>query len=139
MNIRPRNREELSLDITPLIDVVFLMLIFFMVSTTFVHQSNLKITLPESSQNAQSEQSQQLELTITADGEYFLNGKPLVNRKRDTIEKALSKEWDQAKPVPLVVRADAKTPHEDVVRALDAAGRVGISQVAIATVPEKHE
>ncbi|MCG5528083.1 MULTISPECIES: biopolymer transporter ExbD [Halorhodospira] len=134
MNLRRRQRrDEPDLNLTPLIDVVFLLLIFFMVTTTFVDQVGLDITLPEAEQETEEAQPRLLEIGISAEGEYFVDGSPLVNREIDTLVRALEEAREAGDVAGIVVRADADAPHRAVVRALDGAGRVGIDRVSIAT------
>ncbi|ABM62022.1 ExbD/TolR family protein [Halorhodospira halophila] len=134
MNLRRRQRrDEPELNLTPLIDVVFLLLIFFMVTTTFVDQVGLDITLPEAEQETEEAQPQLLEIGISAEGEYFVDGNPLVNREMNTLVRALEEALEAGEVAGIVVRADADAPHRAVVRALDGAGRVGIDRVSIAT------
>jgi biopolymer transport protein ExbD len=120
VKFRRRQRVEVGLDITPLIDVVFLMLIFFMVSTTFTREAHLQISLPEADAAPALDEKDGLELIVAASGSYALNGKVLVNSRIETLLAAL-------------ITADAKTPHELVVRAMDAAGRLGFSRLSITT------
>jgi len=139
MNLRPGHKEEtVEVNLTPLIDVVFLLLIFFMVTTTFDKHARLKVSLPESSSKATQQQSEPLILSIDAKGNYFLNERQLVNQQIDTLKQALRKTIGQDKKdykdVALVLRADANTPHQSVVRAMDAASQLGLSKLSIATV-----
>ncbi|NOQ87742.1 MAG: biopolymer transporter ExbD [Gammaproteobacteria bacterium] len=142
MNLRPGHKEEsVEVNLTPLIDVVFLLLIFFMVTTTFDKHARLKVSLPESSTKAAQQQSEPLVLSIDAKGNYFLNERQLVNQQLDTLKQALKKTIGQSnkdyKDVALVLRADANTPHQSVVRAMDAASQLGLSKLSIATVEGK--
>ena len=142
MNLRPGHKEEtVEVNLTPLIDVVFLLLIFFMVTTTFDRHARLKVSLPESSTKATQQQSEPLILSIDAKGNYFLNDRQLVNRQLDTLKQALQKTIGQGKKdykdVALVLRADANTPHQSVVRAMDAASQLGLTRLSIATVEGK--
>lgn len=142
MNLRPGHKEEsVDVNLTPLIDVVFLLLIFFMVTTTFDRHARLKVSLPESSTRATQQQAEPLVLSIDAKGNYFLNDRQLVNRKLDTLKQALQKTIGQDKKdykdVALVLRADANTPHQSVVRAMDAASQLGLTRLSIATVEGK--
>lgn len=139
MNLRAPRREEPDINLTPLIDVVFLMLIFFMISTTFLQEGNLRLVLPEASPEPVAQERQTLELTVNADGQYFLDGKPLLNRQAETVRRALRQLVVAGDQRPLIIRADANTPHQAVVTALDAAGQAGITQVAIATTPAGEE
>jgi biopolymer transport protein ExbD len=142
MNLRPDHKEEtVEVNLTPLIDVVFLLLIFFMVTTTFDRHARLKVSLPESSSKASQQQAEPLVLSIDAKGNYFLNDRQLVNRQLDTLKQALQKTIGQDKKdykdVALVLRADANTPHQWVVRAMDAASQLGLTRLSIATVEAK--
>ncbi len=142
MNLRPGHKEEsVEVNLTPLIDVVFLLLIFFMVTTTFDRHARLKVSLPESSSKATQQQAEPLVLSIDAKGNYFLNDRQLVNRQLDTLKQALQKtigkDKKDYKDVALVLRADANTPHQSVVRAMDAASQLGLSRLSIATVEGK--
>jgi biopolymer transport protein ExbD len=139
MNLRPGHKEEsVEVNMTALIDVVFLLLIFFMVTTTFDRHARLKVSLPESSAKTVQQQDEPLVLSIDAKGNYFLNDRQIVNQQLDTLKQALQKvigEKNQDyKDVSLVLRADANTPHQAVVRAMDAASQLGMSRLSIATV-----
>lgn len=136
MNLRPeRTDQRVDINLTPLIDVVFLLLIFFMVSTTFDRHANLKVELPEASATISQQQQDPVVISIDADGNYFINDRQLVNTTLETLKIALRKTVaDKEKDVPLVLRADARTPHQSVVRAMDAAAQLGLTRLSIATV-----
>ena len=137
MNLRPGHKEEsVEVNLTPLIDVVFLLLIFFMVSTTFDRHAKLKVSLPESSAKAAQQQNNPLVLSIDAKGNYFINDRQVVNKSLDTLKQAIQKTIDDKaiKDVAMVLRADANTPHQFVVRAMDAASQLGLTKLSIATV-----
>lgn len=137
MDLRPGHKEEsVDINLTPLIDVVFLLLIFFMVSTTFDRHAKLKVSLPESSAKASQQQVEPLVLSIDAKGNYFLNERQLVNKQIDTLKQAIRKTVGEGKiaETALVLRADANTPHQSVVRAMDAASQLGMTKLSIATV-----
>jgi len=140
MNLRPRRRRgDPEVNLTSLIDVVFLLLIFFMVSTTFQKQAELKITLPEASAKPSEQQPKALEITITADSRFFVNNQELVNQKPETLKRALQKVLDGRKDMPVIVRADAKTPHQAVVTALDVASQLGLVHISMATTRQDHD
>lgn len=139
MNLRGRRTDNPDVSLTPLIDVVFLLLIFFMVSTTFKHESELKVELPEASAEPSDEKPKKLEIVIDADGQYFINDQEVVKRDVGTLKEALRKASQGNTDLPLVIRADAKTTHEAVVRAMDAAGQVGFVHLSIATVTNPEQ
>ncbi|MCS4503310.1 hypothetical protein KBTX_01924 [wastewater metagenome] len=134
MNLSPRRRDEPEINLTPLIDVVFLMLIFFMVSTTFVQQTRLDVTLPSAEQSATTPERETLHVTISPDGRISVDGRTLANGKVATIRQALEDALGDrdAADVPVVVDADANARHQVVVRALDAAGQAGLTHVGMA-------
>jgi biopolymer transport protein ExbD len=133
-----QRREEVNVNLTPLIDVVFLLLIFFMVSTTFTKETHLEVDLPEAAEATQlEEQPQTVDIIISAEGTFSVNGQPLINTQAETLRIAILKVLgDQAsleqKP-PLIVTADAKTPHQFVVTAMDVAGQLGFDKLSITT------
>lgn len=134
MNLRPQKRPDLLVDITPLIDVVFLLLIFFMVSTTFEKQAKLKIDLPEASAQAQLQEAQSVVIAIDAQGRYHINDRQLVNSQKETLKLALQKTVGDNKDTSLILRADGRTPHQAVVNAMDVAAQLGLTRLSIATL-----
>lgn len=140
MNFKRQNREEVAVNLTPLIDIVFLLLIFFMVSTTFTKENHLSIDLPEATAEAANAPIQALEILISASGEYSVNDQSLVNAQLQTLKRALQKMLGERETAPVIITADAKTPHEAVVKAMDAAGQLGLVNLSITTrQPAKSE
>lgn len=133
LSLRPRIEPEVNL--TSLIDVVLLLLIFFMVSTSFVKQSQISISLPQA-ENAEkvAEIPEQIDIMITAEGTYLVNGRELINSRPETIRNALQKVSNGDSSLPLSISADASAKHQDVVTAMDVAGRLGFVHISIATV-----
>lgn len=140
MTKRRRGRHEATVELTPLIDVVFLLLIFFMVSTTFVRETQLKINLPEASGELQEVDPGTIEITVDRLGDYSVNNRLLVNSDKATLVRALSelKDPDSA-DTRVVITADALAAHQAVVRAMDAAGTVGLTRISITTQQPDEE
>lgn len=134
MNLKPERNDELDLNLTPLIDVVFLLLIFFMVSTTFDKSARLKVDLPQASPQAEQQPAEKIILGIDVEGRYYINDRQLVNTQLKTLKMALSKVAGDNREMPVVLRADAKTPHQAVVTAMDAASQVGLTRLSISTL-----
>ncbi len=133
LNLRPRTQPEVNM--TSLIDVVFLLLIFFMVSTSFVKQTQITISLPEAESLSVVEKSpDQIDIMITETGTILVNGRELLNNRADTIRNALQKTSNGDHSLPLTISADANAKHQFVVTAMDVAGRLGFTQINIATV-----
>ena len=133
LTLRPRTQPEVNL--TSLIDVVLLLLIFFMVSTSFVKQAQIAIRLPEADSAAIVEEiPEHIDIMITATGTYLINGRELINSRVETIRNALQKVSGGNNSLPLTISADANARHQDVVTAMDVSGRLGFTRISIATV-----
>ena len=131
-------RREAGIEITPLIDVVFLLLIFFMVSSNFVQKQVVSVTLP-TSKAATASQSNTIEIVLDTSGTYFVAGEPVGN-ERDQLLNALrsvvgSLDAQALSEQPVEIRADASATHQSVVRALDVCATLGLVRVSLATVP----
>lgn len=134
MQLRASSTEDPEISLTGLIDVVFLLLIFFMVSTTFEHQTVLKVDLPEAKNvSAPENQPNSFELVIDPNGQFYLNDRQLVDGKRSTLEAAFIEVAGEDRNIPVVLRADAETPHHFVVTAMDVTAQLGFSRLSIAT------
>ncbi len=137
MKFRRRSVLDNGINITPLIDVVFLLLIFFMVSTTFTKETHLVIDLPEATGKPAESLPDNIEILVASDGSYSVNGMALINRQAETLISALRQLGDVDKTMPLVIAADAESSHQAVVTAMDAAGRAGFIHLSITTqLPE---
>ena len=138
LNLRPRTQPEVNL--TSLIDVVLLLLVFFMVSTSFVKQSQITISLPQAESPAVVEETpEQIDIMITETGRFLVNGRELINNRAETIRNALQKTSNGDNSLPLTISADANAKHQFVVTAMDVAGRLGFTQINIATVNDSVE
>jgi len=138
LSLRARAQPEVNL--TSLIDVVLLLLIFFMVSTSFVKQSQIAIHLPQADSAAVVEEvPEQIDIMITATGTYLVNGRELINNRPETIRNALRKVSGGNSNLPMTVSADANAKHQYVVTALDVAGRLGFVKINIATINDPVE
>lgn len=139
MNIGSERKEELDVNITPLIDVVFLLLIFFMVSTTFERESEIEIVLPEAAASAAPADDFSLEVTIDAEGTFFVNGQRVINSKIETLKKAMQEVAGDRTDPPIILSADAQTPHQAVITVMDAARQLGFVHLNFATVNSNQE
>jgi biopolymer transport protein ExbD len=134
VNLQPRQQEEPTVDLTSLIDVVFLLLIFFMVSTTFERQAILKVELPEASEvQEESQTPESLELVIDGAGVMYLNNQRLTDSTPQTIRAAMLEQAGDDTSIPLVLRADRQTPHHFVVTVMDVSAQLGFTNLSIAT------
>jgi len=112
---------------------VFILLIFFMVSTTFQKESQIKIELPEASGEPVEDRKELLEIVIDAEGRYFIDQQQVVNTELDTLKRAIQKYLGKQTDLPVVIRADRSTPYESVVRAMDATAQLGLVKMSLAT------
>lgn len=126
-------KEEVSVNMTPLIDVVFLLLIFFMVTTTFSRNTNLMINLPEASGEVAEQQPLEIEILVAQNGTYSVNGRQLVNTDIETLMRTVADVSGGDTSIPLIITADANTSHQSVVTAMDAVAQLGFTSLNIAT------
>ncbi|HAG47160.1 MAG: biopolymer transporter ExbD [Pseudomonadota bacterium] len=140
MKFSRSSQEEVTINLTPLIDIVFLLLIFFMVSTTFSKESQLRIRLPDASPDSEVEQRpSRLVVAITKSGDYSIRGPNestghhLLSRERSVLAQAMAKGAQGTDELVVVIRADRKTPHEAVVRVMDVARKLGLVRITFAT------
>jgi len=138
VRLRETPKDEPEVNLTPLIDVVFILLIFFMVSTTFQHESEIKIDLPEASADKVDKQEKVLEILIDADGHFYIGGEQVVNTELVTLKGAIRKVLGDRKTMPVVIRADRMSPYEAVIRAMDATSQLGLEQMSLATNQPEH-
>jgi biopolymer transport protein ExbD len=137
LNLRPRHREDPDLNLISLIDVLLVLLIFFMVSTTFQQEGRVKIHLPQASDIPQPRGAQEpLVITVTADGNYRINERTLINSTPEVLREALLKQAGTERG-PITIRADARSTHQAVVTAMDVAGRLGFVELNIATTHQE--
>jgi biopolymer transport protein ExbD len=133
LKFRRQRSEEVGINLTPLIDVVFLLLIFFMVSTTFTRETQLSIDLPEAEGQPRETVEKQIEILVGEDGRYRVNGEGLVDSRMRTLQAAIYKISAGDSTLPMVISADAQAAHQDVVQAMDAAGQMGFVHLSITT------
>lgn len=138
MILKPRVREEPEIQLIPLVDVVLLLLIFFMVSSTFSFEGRVKVQLPQAdSVPAAPKANDPIVVTVTEQGAYRVNERGLINNSPDTLRATLLKVAGTSRRVPVTIRADARATHQSVVTAMDVIGRLGFSQINIATINER--
>jgi len=133
LRFRRQRSEEVGINLTPLIDVVFLLLIFFMVYTTFTRESQLSIDLPEAEGTVKESSERQIEILVDEAGSYRVNGQGLVDNRIRTLQAAIYKISAGDTTLPMVITADADAAHQYVVRAMDAAGQMGFVHLSITT------
>ncbi len=133
MNFQPDKTEEIGLDITPLIDVVFLLLIFFMVSTTFERESEVNITLPEASKEITQPKPDAINIAIDAQSHIYINDRELLNTQLSTIKQGIYDALGNLEDAPVIISADAQTPHQVVIKVMDAARQLNLVRITFAT------
>lgn len=133
MQLRTRRRDEPEIVVIPLIDILLMLLIFFMVATSFDKYSQMKIKLPESSAAAETNDRPVIEVAIDAQGRYFINKEELINTQTDTLKQAMQKAAAGNSEPQLILSADRMTPHQSVITAMDAARQLGFLNLTFAT------
>lgn len=133
MKLRSQRVSDPDVNLTPLIDVVFLLLIFFMVSTTFDKESELSIELPNAEGELLQKQTLQVEVSIDAKGNYAINNERIINTQLDTLKAAIVKIAGDKRDIPMIISADGQATHQSVVKAMDAARQLGFTRLTFAT------
>jgi biopolymer transport protein ExbD len=140
MKLRHTSQREPEVNLTSLIDVILLLLVFFMVTTSFVRESELTIRLPEVAATGQTVVERgELEITVIANGSYFVNNRALIDNRPATLRAAISKSIPQVDAQRVTIIADAQASHQAVVTAMDVAGKLGFVEINIATVSSTEQ
>lgn len=138
MRFKPRRSEEPEINVVSLIDVVLLLVVFFMLSSKFTTEGRLRIRLPQASTlPVQRAAEEGLVVTVSAGGSYLVNARELVNSSPDTLRAAILKTvGNSSRAAPVTIRADGRASHQSVVTAMDVLGRLGFTQMNVATVAD---
>jgi biopolymer transport protein ExbD len=138
VNLKPRSHEEPEINVVSLIDVVLLLVVFFILSSRFSDEGRLRVHLPQASAvHAQKDAGEPLVVSVTQQGTYLVNQRELINASPETLRAALLKEAGTNRAVRVTLRADARATHQSVITAMDVLGRLGFAEVNIATVKEE--
>ena len=133
MNFRPRQKEEPEINLIPFIDVLLVILIFLMLSTTYSKFTEMQIKLPVADVDAQRDYPKEVLVTVTSDGAYSVNKVPVAGRSLDTLAAALHDGAKAGKESVVIINADASAKHQAVVTVMEAARRAGLTQITFAT------
>jgi biopolymer transport protein ExbD len=135
LNLRPRRVEDPEINLVSLIDVVLMMVVFFMLSSSLVDEGRIRVHLPQARDlPAGKPPAEPLVVSVTQQGGYLVNGRELINSSPDTLRAALLKEAGSDRTLRVTLRADARTTHQSVITAMDVLGRLGFTELNIATV-----
>lgn len=136
MNLRPRRTEDPEINLISLIDILLLLVIFFMLSSTFVDEGRMRIDLPSASETPQQGgDAERIVVTVTQAGAYRVNERELLNTSRENLQRAIAEVAGKSRDQRVVLRADGRATHQSVVTAMDVLGRMGFAQLDIATIP----
>jgi len=134
MRLQPRKRRSPELNLTPLIDVVFLLLIFFMVSTTFQRESQIRVELPQASAEESPDSPPRfLDITVDREGRFYVNQEEVINTELETLKQAIRKAAMRESDLPVIINADAQSPYQAVIKVMDAASQLGYQRLSFAT------
>ena len=140
MKLPLRPREDPELNIINLVDIFLLLLVFFMISTTFLDETRIKIRLPQAgAEPSLNQQRDVIEVTVTSEGSYRVNGQALINSSAATLSTAIIKVAGDSRDSAVTIRADARATHQSVVTAMDVIGRLGFRSINIATVTNQTD
>ena len=133
MKFKRQVTAEESVNLTPLIDVVFLLLIFFMVSTTFTKETHLEIDLPEATADKRAVEAKQIEVLVDAQGNLTVNGKVLVDNSSETLHAAVVGVSEGDTSLPFIITGDANSSYQSIVAVMDLAGQLGFVNLSMTT------
>lgn len=133
-----RRRDEFEINVIPLIDVLLTLLMFFVLTTTFVQHSRMQVTLPKASAEATDTQTPLLTVMIDRDGRFYVGSDEVLGEGIEPLKRMLEQNAGGQRDGQVVIRADAMTPHQAVVTAMDALGQLGFTRLSIATTPEQR-
>jgi biopolymer transport protein ExbD len=130
-----RRDDDFEINVISLIDVMLTLLMFFVLTTTFVQHTRMKVTLPQAASADSTEQREALTIMIDREGHYYIDNNEVLNPSLDSLSEAIERVAGDDRDRPVTLRADAMTPHQSVVTAMDALGRLGFTRLSIATTP----
>ncbi|BCN39371.1 biopolymer transporter ExbD [Alicycliphilus denitrificans] len=133
MNFRPRQNEEPEINLIPFIDVLLVILIFLMLSTTYSKFTALQLTLPVADAQQLRDHPREVVVSVAADGRYAVNKSTLEGRRVEQVAQALTEAATAGRDSVIIISADAAAPHQSVITVMEAARRVGLSQITFAT------
>ncbi|HXR52557.1 MAG TPA: biopolymer transporter ExbD [Steroidobacteraceae bacterium] len=137
MNFNPRRAEDPEINLISLIDVLLVMVIFFMLSSSFIDEGRVRVQLPEAgSEHHDNRTAEPVVVTVTQQGAYRVNERELVNSSRETLRAAVAAVAGEARDARVVLRADGRATHQSVVTAMDVLGKMGFARLDIATVQQ---
>jgi biopolymer transport protein ExbD len=134
VNLSPRRTEDPEINLISLIDVMLMLVVFFMLSSTFTDEGRMKVQLPTATEQVQTPKSDRIIVTVTQEGGYRVNERDLINASRETLRGAIAEIAGETRNARVLLRADARATHQSVVTAMDVLGRMGFAQLDIATV-----
>ncbi|MBN8727384.1 MAG: biopolymer transporter ExbD [Xanthomonadales bacterium] len=139
MRIAAARREaDFEINVIPLIDVLLTLMMFFVLTTTFVQQSGMKVTLPQAETGDTAQAPDMLAVLIDRDGRFFVDNEEVLNPGLDSLKEVIARVAGSDRARPVSLRADAMTPHQAVVTAMDALGELGFTRLSIATTPTQQ-
>lgn len=139
MKLSPHKLEEPDVNLTPMIDVVFLLLLFFMVSTSFIRESSLKVDLPEATGQVVAEQDSPIDIVINSDGQFTINGVVLEKPNQEQLSAQLKKAVGETEDPHVIISADANAEYQNIVTAMDTAQQLGYTRLTLATRQKTKE
>ena len=139
MKLRSRNWEEPELNIINFVDVMLMLLVFFMMTTHFIRNTSLTVELPTASAAPAPTQLKGLEVTIDAQGHYYVNQQAVAGTNPEAVRAALLAASGGRRNLPIILRADARSTQQSVVTVMSVAGELGFTQLQIMTTQPPAE
>ena len=132
-----RRGDDFEINVIPLIDVLLTLLMFFVLTSTFIQHSRLQVTLPQASTQDRDMNAQALTIMIDHDGRFYVGSDEVMGEGIEALKQTIARNAGDDRERPVTIRADAMTPNQNVVTAMDALGQLGFTRLSIATTPDK--
>ena len=133
MNFRPRAKDEPEINLIPFIDVLLVVLIFLMLTTTYSKFTEMQLRLPIADTDAQRDYAREVIVAVASDGRYMVNKQPVNGRGTEVLSESMAEAAKAGKESVVIISADATAPHQAVITVMEAARRVGLTQITFAT------
>jgi biopolymer transport protein ExbD len=138
MNFRSRQKEEPEINLIPFIDVLLVILIFLMLSTTYSKFTEMQIKLPAADVDAQRDYPKEVLVSVSSEGDYSVNKQAVGGRSLAELVSALESGAKAGKDSVVIINADATAKHQAVITVMEAARRAGLTQITFATQPTQN-
>ena len=132
-----RRQDDFEINVIPLIDVLLTLLMFFVLTSTFVQHTHLQVTLPKASSQDHDANTPALTIVVDRDGKFYVGSDEVMGEGIEPLKQLIQRNAGTDRERQVTIRTDGMTPHQNVVTAMDALGQLGFTKLSIATTPSQ--